>query len=255
MIADEMTPAVSFQKVARHFGAVKAVDALDLDIAAGEAAEAKAAADAAAKAADQVTEAAATDAVDGSGAVEAEPAKTRRHLRQTRIRRKARRLLPRPSPQRLRYTPTSAVGQRFQANVQPYNAVSVSVRKVGTMYFGGAFMSPPIISNNAIASVTPQAAFSVGSRLASVDTSKSPLLNAVLGGLLGTNVALNVMDYNSLLSADVNVLSFLDQLAIKLNLNAVSYSDVLGSEATIGQILSALASVPRPQGRRAYRTR
>ena len=36
MIADEMTPAVSFQKVARHFGAVKAVDALDLDIAAGE---------------------------------------------------------------------------------------------------------------------------------------------------------------------------------------------------------------------------
>ncbi|MFD9899624.1 pilus assembly protein TadG-related protein [Mesorhizobium sp. NPDC059025] len=143
-----------------------------------------------------------------------------------------------------RYTPTLAIGQRFQANVQPYNAVSVSVRKVGTMYFGGAFMSPPIISNNAIASVTPQAAFSVGSRLASVDTSKSPLLNAVLGGLLGTNVALNVMDYNSLLSADVNVLSFLDQLAIKLNLTGVSYSDVLGSKATIGQILSALASVP-----------
>lgn len=52
------------------------------------------------------------------------------------------------------------------------------------------------------------------------------------------------MDYNSLLSADVNVLSFLDQLAIKLNLTGVSYSDVLGSKATIGQILSALASVP-----------
>ncbi len=44
-----------------------------LDQAAREAAEAKAAADATAKAADQVTEAAATDAVDGSGAVEAEP--------------------------------------------------------------------------------------------------------------------------------------------------------------------------------------
>ena len=31
-----MTPAVSFQKVSRHFGAVKAVDAVDLDIAPGE---------------------------------------------------------------------------------------------------------------------------------------------------------------------------------------------------------------------------
>ena len=36
MIETTMTPAVSFQKVARHFGAVKAVDALDLDIVAGE---------------------------------------------------------------------------------------------------------------------------------------------------------------------------------------------------------------------------
>ena len=31
-----MTPAVSFQKVSRHFGAVRAVDAVDLDIAPGE---------------------------------------------------------------------------------------------------------------------------------------------------------------------------------------------------------------------------
>src|SRR5690349_24621986 len=31
-----MTPAVSFEKVSRHFGAVKAVDALSLDIVPGE---------------------------------------------------------------------------------------------------------------------------------------------------------------------------------------------------------------------------
>ena len=31
-----MTPAVSFQKVSRHFGAVRAVDAVDLEIAEGE---------------------------------------------------------------------------------------------------------------------------------------------------------------------------------------------------------------------------
>lgn len=143
-----------------------------------------------------------------------------------------------------RYNPAAAVGLRFEAGVQPYNAVSVALRKIGTMHFGGAFMDPPTIGTSAIASTMPQAAFSIGSRLASVDTSKSPLLNTLLGGLLGTNVALNAMDYNSLLSADVNVLSFLDQLAIKLNLTGVSYSDVLASKATIGQILSALAGVP-----------
>jgi putative spermidine/putrescine transport system ATP-binding protein len=31
-----MTPAVSFQKISRHFGSVKAVDAVDLDVAPGE---------------------------------------------------------------------------------------------------------------------------------------------------------------------------------------------------------------------------
>lgn len=143
-----------------------------------------------------------------------------------------------------RYNPAAAVGLRFEAGVQPYNAVSVSLRKIGTMHFGGAFMDPPTIGTSAIASTTPQAAFSIGSRLASVDTSKSPLLNSLLGGLLGTKIALNAMDYNSLLSADVNVLSFLDQLAIKLNLTGVSYSDVLASKATLTQILGAMANVP-----------
>ena len=31
-----MTPAVSFAKVSRHFGSVRAVDGVDLDIRAGE---------------------------------------------------------------------------------------------------------------------------------------------------------------------------------------------------------------------------
>ena len=31
-----MTPAVSFHKVSRHFGSVKAVDNVDLDVHAGE---------------------------------------------------------------------------------------------------------------------------------------------------------------------------------------------------------------------------
>jgi len=77
-----------------------------------------------------------------------------------------------------------------------------------------------------IASAQPQAAFSVGSRLASLN---GGILNALLGGLLGGNISLSVMDYNSLVSADVDVLSFTDALATQLHLTGVSYSDVLAS--------------------------
>lgn len=143
-----------------------------------------------------------------------------------------------------RYTGVStiAAGSRFEAGKLPYNAVQVSLKKQGTLYFAGSIMAPPTLGTTAIASAQPQAAFSVGSRLASLN---GGVLNALLGGLLGGNgISLSVMDYNSLVSADVDVLSFTDALATQLHLTGVSYSDVLASKATIGQIATAMANVP-----------
>ncbi|TPL01822.1 MULTISPECIES: pilus assembly protein TadG-related protein [unclassified Mesorhizobium] len=142
-----------------------------------------------------------------------------------------------------RYTGVStiAAGSRFEAGKLPYNAVQVSLKKQGTLYFAGSIMSPPTLGTTAIASAQPQAAFSVGSRLASLN---GGILNALLGGLLGGNISLSVMDYNSLVSADIDVLSFTDALATQLHLTGVSYSDVLASKATIGQIATAMANVP-----------
>jgi uncharacterized membrane protein len=142
-----------------------------------------------------------------------------------------------------RYTGVSAIaaGSRFEAGKLPYNAVQVSLKKQGTLYFAGSIMSPPTLGTTAIASAQPQAAFSVGSRLASLN---GGILNALLGGLLGGNISLSVMDYNSLVSADVDVLSFTDALATQLHLTGVSYSDVLASKATVGQIATAMANVP-----------
>jgi uncharacterized membrane protein len=82
----------------------------------------------------------------------------------------------------------------------------------------------------------------VGSRLASLN---GGLLNSVLGGLLGTTLSLNVMDYNALLGVDVNALQFIDALKTELNLTAGTYNEVLQAEATVGQILSALATVTK----------
>ena len=136
---------------------------------------------------------------------------------------------------------TIATGSRFQAGVLPYNAVQVSLKKQGTLYFAASMMSPPTIGTSAIASAQPQAAFSVGSRLASLN---GGILNALLGSLLGGNISLSVMDYNSLISADIDVLSFTDALATQLHLTGVSYNDVLASKATVGQIATAMANVP-----------
>ncbi|RUY62587.1 hypothetical protein, partial [Mesorhizobium sp. M7A.F.Ca.CA.001.05.1.1] len=133
------------------------------------------------------------------------------------------------------------VGQRFQASITPYNAVRVTLKKIPARYFASSLIPTPVIGTQATASMTPQATFSVGSRLASLD---GGILNALLGGLLGSNISLSVMDYNALISADVSVLSFVDGLATQLNLTGVSYSDVLASKATVGQIATAMANVP-----------
>lgn len=141
-----------------------------------------------------------------------------------------------------RYSPESSLGvdKRFEAGKTPYNAVHVALKKIPARHFASSLISTPVIGTEALASVTPQAMFSVGSRLLSVN---GGILNALLSGLLGTNISLSVMDYNALISADVNVLSFVDALAVQLQLTGVSYSDVLASKATVGQVATALANV------------
>lgn len=134
-----------------------------------------------------------------------------------------------------------AAGSRFEAGKLPYNAVRVFLKKQGTLYFGTSLMAPPVIGTMATANAQAQATFSVGSRLLSVNNG---LLNALLKGLVGGNISLSVMDYNSLIAADINVLSFVDALAVQLNMSGVSYSDVLASKASIGQIATAMANVP-----------
>lgn len=136
---------------------------------------------------------------------------------------------------------TRAVDVRFVVERRPFNAVRVTFRKTGTLYFAKVFnFEPPQIAVSSVASAPAQAAFSVGSRLASLNDG---LLNEVLGGLLGTTVSLEVMDYEALLDADVDVLKFIDALHVELGVTAATYDEVLQSSATIGQIARALASI------------
>ncbi|HWU18871.1 MAG TPA: TadG family pilus assembly protein [Devosia sp.] len=141
-----------------------------------------------------------------------------------------------------RYDPNPAVAaaNRFVANASPINAVQVSFSKPGTLYFANGWAEPPTISATAIATVTPQVAFSVGSRLAKVE---GGAINGLLNGLLGTNISLTALDYNGLVGAQVDLFAFLDKLAIRLGVSVGTYNDLLAMRADHGQLAMALADL------------
>lgn len=144
------------------------------------------------------------------------------------------------------YDRTGAVPKaRFVAGAKPTNAAKVFYRTTGSRYFAGAIIPPPEIMVSAIAGTEAEAAFSVGSRLAALN---GGIVNALLGGLTGSSISLSVMDYNALLDADVSLRSFLDQLAIDLNLGAGSYREALDATVTVGQIAKSLSKTPGMSG-------
>lgn len=134
--------------------------------------------------------------------------------------------------------PTLPPSERFVPGATSPNAARVTYRTIGTRYFGTSLIAPPEIIVSGLAATSAEAAFSIGSRLASLE---GGLVNQLLGQLLGSNITLSAMDYDALLSADVNLLSFLDALATELDLTAGSYSEVLDSKLTVGQIAKALS--------------
>lgn len=137
-------------------------------------------------------------------------------------------------------SPSVSVADRFKAGEQPFNAVRVSLRKKGSMHFGARIMAPPTIGTTAIASARAEAAFSVGSRLASLN---GGVLNALLSGLTGSSISLSVMDYDALLDGNVQLFGLLDAFATELNITAGTYADVMNAEAKVGKLAAAMARI------------
>jgi uncharacterized membrane protein len=127
--------------------------------------------------------------------------------------------------------------ERFVPGRQPYDAVRVSLRQKANLIFGGAIVSAPTLTAVGTASSSKIVAFSVGSRLGSLN---GGVLNSVLGALLGTSLSLKAVDYEALATADLNLLSYLDLLATRLDLTAVTYDQLLQTEVGLPAILGAL---------------
>ncbi|MDO9418944.1 pilus assembly protein TadG-related protein [Pararhizobium sp.] len=138
-----------------------------------------------------------------------------------------------------RYVPNAALaaGSRFSEGQADADAVRMSISKEGEFFIAGMFAKPPVLTVTGTAARTKVAAFSVGSRLASLNDG---LLNAILGQMLGTTVSLNVMDYNALVDADIEIQPFLKLLATDLNLTTATYEDVLQANLTIPKLLKSM---------------
>ena len=92
------------------------------------------------------------------------------------------------------------------------------------------------------------AQISIRTTLASVDTAQSPLLNNLFTGLLGGNVAISAVGWDGLVKADINLLQYLNQLAINLDVTAGDYTKLLNTNATVTQLIKAAATAAALNG-------
>jgi len=135
--------------------------------------------------------------------------------------------------------PAIDAAARFQPDVLPFNAVRVRYQHPGHLFFSSSWFNEPTIGASAIATVSPEVAFSVGSRLASLN---GGIANTVLNQLLGTSVALTAVDYNGLAGVKIDALAFLDALGFQLGITAGTYDDILAASADHRQIGRAIAA-------------
>ena len=141
-----------------------------------------------------------------------------------------------------RFTPLSGAGA---------NAVRVSLTTTSPMIFGRVFAGMAqaadggsgsvTITSQAIAASSAYASFAIGSRLLQIN---GGLLNALLGGLLGT-ISLSAMDYQSLLSTQINLFAFSNALATRARLTGVTYDSLLASDVRVGNVMAAMVDAAR----------
>ena len=152
------------------------------------------------------------------------------------------------------YAPDRSVrpSERFRPGAAGSNAVRVEVHSSTPLYFGRLFIPSGRmeIERSATASQQQLASFQIGSRLLAL---RGGVANSLLSGLTGSSVSLSVMDYDSLARADVELLSYVDALRTRMDLEAASYEQTLAHDVEAPVALNALADVLAPQDARAER--
>lgn len=126
--------------------------------------------------------------------------------------------------------------------VQATHSVPSSlVLNVASLFSGAS--STTVLNAQAVARRPALAGISAGSGVLSLDSSNSPLLNALLGGLLGTSLNLDVVTYQGIAGANVSLLALSQQLkAAGVNLELGKIDSLLGANVTAAQLLQAMVN-------------
>ncbi|RON10490.1 hypothetical protein BK659_02980 [Pseudomonas brassicacearum] len=131
------------------------------------------------------------------------------------------------------------------------NVVPTSAAGALQALFSGASASANTLLTATAVAAAPKptlAQLSIRSSLVSVDTARSNLLNPLFSSLLGGNVSLTALGWDGLVNTDINLLSFMDQLAIELGVTAGDYTALLSAQGTVTQFIHAAATVAGQNG-------
>jgi uncharacterized membrane protein len=121
----------------------------------------------------------------------------------------------------------------------------------------GALFSPGPVSLNtqltatavsAPAVLPPLAMLTIGSTALVVDSSKSAALNLLLGKMLGGSLDLSVVGWQGLVDTHINLLSYLNQLALDVNVSAGNYTELLNKKIRLTQLLDTAITVLQAGG-------
>lgn len=148
---------------------------------------------------------------------------------------------------------TDASGVRnFAPSPGNVEAVEVTASKLvpKSMILPGVLVGEQRLTAVAVSRTQAVATLQVGSFLLRLDTSTSPLLNALLGQLLGTSVNLDLVSYEGLVNANVRLLDLINAAA-----DVGTIQELLNLDLGLGEfnllMANALSNVPGTEAVRA----
>ena len=95
----------------------------------------------------------------------------------------------------------------------------------------------------------PLAQISIRSTLVTISSqSEASALNALFSKLLGSDVVLSIAGWNGLINGDINLLKFMDQLALDLHISAGNYDQLLSTSTNLTQFLTTAITVANNNG-------
>ena len=134
--------------------------------------------------------------------------------------------------------------------VSASSAVATSIAAgVQALLSGDAVPATTTLHASAVASLPkpPQAMLRLQTTLATIDSRKSTLLNTLLDPL-GAKVTLDALGWQGIANTDINLLAFLDQLAVNVGVGVGQYDQLLAKNLKATQLIQAAIYVAQRSG-------